>query len=414
MVADDFIDKLTDETPRAGLRREIDAIIWDIDQGRFLIRVKDGRIFEAAALPNDDPERAIVRIVYFWHARHIIFETNRGDHVLGIMPSRHNLAPVDGRPVIYLDQNHWSTLAKISRAPERVPESERKAALELVALAEAGKVILPISAGHHSETSHWLDDDSRYQLALTMLRLSKGWQMRDPLAIWAHELQRDIAAHAGAGLSTSPPVFTLEPWVIHDDEARYMVRQDDPAERGLPADLEFAFQSGISTIVYFDLLLDTAPIRRETSLGWRTKQQQTTDALAADHRPKAQKRQIAYAFALDDLSRETAKAAAHANVSTIEFDRWVRNIWNKEMIATPAIAMFRSMFVDKHLNPRTTWQDNDLNDLFYLSAAAGYADHIVAERHTTGLIAQSSKRLKAPVAAHRNIADLLANLTLAR
>lgn len=414
MVTHDFLDKLADKTPRAGLRREIDAIIWDIDEHRFLIRVKDGRTFEAAAPPNEDPERAIIRIVYFWHTRHIVFETNRGDHVLGIMPSRHNLAPVDGRPVIYLDQNHWSTLAKMSRAPDRVPEPERKAALELVALAEAGKVILPISAAHHSETSHWLDDDSRYQLALTMLRLSKGWQMRDPLAIWADELQRDIAAHAGTGLSPSPPVFTLEPWVIHDDEARFTVRPDDFAERGLPADLEFAFQSGLSTIVYFDLLLNTAPSRRETSQGWRTKQQRTTDALAADHRPKAQKRQIAYAIALDDLSHEMAKAAAHANVSAIAFDRWVRSIWNKEMIGAPAVAMFRSMFVDKHLNPRTTWQDNDLNDLFYLSAAAGYADHIVAERHTTGLIAQSSKRLNAPVAAHRSIADLIANLTLAR
>ncbi|MDT0179220.1 hypothetical protein Q9S36_03225 [Microbacterium sp. ARD31] len=414
MVMDDFLDKRTDTTPRVGLRREIDTIIWDIDERRFLIRVKDGRMFEAAAPLNDDPERAIVRVVYFWHARHIVFETNRGDHLLGVMPSRHNLAPVGGRPVVYLDQNHWSTLAKTSRAPDRVPEAERKAALELIALAEAGKIILPISAGHHSETSHWVDDDSRYQLALTMLRLSKGWQMRDPLAIWADELQRDIATHAGAEPSSSPPVFTLEPWVIHDAKARCTVGPDDSTQPGLPADLEFAFQSALSTIVYFDLLLNTAPIRREASHGWRAKQQRTTDALAADHRPKAQKRQIAYALALDDLSHEMAKAAAHTNVSTVAFDQWVRSIWNKEMIGTPAVAMFRSMFVDKHLNPRTTWQDNDLNDLFYLSAAAGYANHIVAERHTTGLIAQSSKRLNAPVAAHRSITDLIANLTLAR
>lgn len=411
---DDFLDKLTDTTPRVGLRREIDTIIWDIDERRFLIRVKDGRMFEAAAPPNDDPERAIARVVYFWHARHIVFETNHGDHLLGIIPSRHNLAPVDGRPVVYLDQNHWSTLAKTSRAPDRVPEAERKAALKLIALAEAGKIILPISAAHHSETSHWMDDDSRYQLALTMLRLSKGWQMRDPLAIWADELRRAIATHSGAAPSSSPPVFTLEPWVIHDAEVRSTMGPVDSAQRGLPADLEFAFQSALSTIVYFDLLLNTAPIRREASHGWRTKQQRTTETLAADHRPKAQKRQIAYAFALEDLSHEMAKAAAHTNVSTVEFDQWVRSIWNKEMIGAPAVAMFRSMFVDKHLNPRTIWQDNDLTDLFYLSAAAGYANHIVAERHTTGLVVQSSKRLNASVAAHRSITDLIAHLTLAR
>lgn len=413
MAMEEFFDKLTGTTPRVGLRREIDSVIWDIDERRFLIRVKDGRMFTAAAPPNDDPERAIVRVVYLWHDRHIGFETNRGDHLLGIMPSRHNLAPVDGRPIVYLDQNHWSTLAKMSRAPGRVPEVERKAALELIALVEAGKIILPISAAHHSETSQWVDDDSRYQLALTMLRLSRGWQMRDPLAIWAEELQRGIAIHAGAEPSSSAPVFTLEPWVIHDAEAHSTVWADDSAQRGLPADLEFAFQSALSTIVYFDLLLSTAPIHREASHGWRAKQQRTTDALAADHRPKTQKRQLAYAFALEDLSREMAKAAAHTNVSTVAFDKWLRSIWNKKVIETPAVGIFCSMFMDKHLNPRTKWQDNDLNDLFYLSAAAGYANHIVAERHTTGLIAQASKRLNASLAAHRSITDLMANLSLA-
>ncbi len=46
---DGCLDKWTDPTPRVGLRREIDAIIWDIDERRFLIRVKDGRMFEAVA-----------------------------------------------------------------------------------------------------------------------------------------------------------------------------------------------------------------------------------------------------------------------------------------------------------------------------------------------------------------------------
>lgn len=96
MAMDDFLNKPTDTTPRTGLRREIDNILWDIDERRFLIRVKDGRTFKAAAPPNDDPERAIVRVVYFWRARHIVFETNRGDHLLGNMPSRHNLAPWRG------------------------------------------------------------------------------------------------------------------------------------------------------------------------------------------------------------------------------------------------------------------------------------------------------------------------------
>jgi hypothetical protein len=403
---------LTDEEARAGLRRELDVMMWDIDQCRFVIRLKDGRMFQLAAPPNYDPERAVARATYFWHARHLVLETKRGDQLLALLPSRHNVAPVDGRPVIYLDQNHWSTLAKMARAPQRVPQAERTAAQGLIALARAGKVILPVSAGHHTETSQWLDDDSRYQLGCTMLQLSKGWQMRDPIGVWAQELQWAISTEAGLSLRSPSAVFTLEPWAIHDDAAREREMPDDPSSRNFPVDVEFAFQATLSTLVNFDLLLNTAAIRGTPSTGWRDKQQQTTNTLGADKRHDAQqKRGAAFAFALDDMSREMAKAAAHTGISTQAFETWVRKVWNTNMTSTPAVAMFRSMFIDKHLDPHTRWENNDLTDLFYLSAAAGYADHIVAEKRTTGLITQSLRRLDARAKAHRNIAELMIALT---
>jgi len=53
-----------------------------------------------------------------------------------------------GRPTVYLDQNHWSTLAAARHGHRPVREGEAEAALHLADLVDAGRILLPVSAGH--------------------------------------------------------------------------------------------------------------------------------------------------------------------------------------------------------------------------------------------------------------------------
>ncbi|MCP9490590.1 MAG: hypothetical protein MSC31_12035 [Solirubrobacteraceae bacterium MAG38_C4-C5] len=92
-----------------------------------------------------------------------------------------------GHPTVYLDQNHWSTLAAARHGHRPVREGEAEAALRLAELVEAGRILLPVSAGHLVETTP-LYGAPRVALAGTVLSLGRGWQMRNPLHVRVEEM----------------------------------------------------------------------------------------------------------------------------------------------------------------------------------------------------------------------------------
>lgn len=145
-----------------------------------------------ATLPLDDnpfhPASRIARLTHVRTADLLYLETVDGEDIFAELPRVDDLAPFRHRPVVYLDQKDWSTLANTIYQPTKVAKSERDAALRLIQWAQERKVILPMSAGHMSETCKWTNGEARYRLALTILQLSSGWQMRDPLEIRRNEL----------------------------------------------------------------------------------------------------------------------------------------------------------------------------------------------------------------------------------
>lgn len=149
--------------------------------------------------PNDRLEESssITSMTYEYGGDSLHFDTRRGDSISAELPALTHASPMNGRSVIYLDQNHWSTLAKTLHEPARVPVVRRAVAERLIALAQQRRVILPMSAAHLSETCQWTNNDKRYQLALTILQLSAGWQMRDPLSLRRHEIQQSLLTTFG-------------------------------------------------------------------------------------------------------------------------------------------------------------------------------------------------------------------------
>ncbi len=74
-----------------------------------------------------------------------------------------------------------------------------------------------------------------------------------------------------------------------------------------------------------------------------------------------------------------------------------------EITAMPSLGLFREVLEQKHLNPGTTWYNNDLSDLMYLTCAAGYADYVVSERSLVSQMEQSLKRLNRLVNVYRRL-----------
>ena len=176
-----------------------------------------------------EPSSQLAQITVIPNAALLHLLTTRGDHVAAELANRWDPAPLGGRPVLYLDQNIWSTLFRRIHDADRIDNAdEADAAEQLIDLALNRRVIVPYSAAHMSETTQWADRDQRYRLALTILQLSGGWQMRDALEVRCRELWAHLALRYRAYCVLPRPVFTLEPDTIHSG-----IRRDPGGTTGL-------------------------------------------------------------------------------------------------------------------------------------------------------------------------------------
>lgn len=115
----------------------IEAFQWRADDNIVALRFRSGLVrgFSGDALHATHAKDFAMVEVYPWR-RSVFFKTTRGDGFSSRFGSRFNLSPLRDRPVVYLDQNQWSTLSKSSHAPWRVQsDDELKAAWRLIGLA---------------------------------------------------------------------------------------------------------------------------------------------------------------------------------------------------------------------------------------------------------------------------------------
>lgn len=211
--------------------RRIDAVQWR-DDGMLAFKFGDGRVSGVPA-PKDlaFKEMGMSVVEYRPWARKLTFAQTNGMGFTLDVGSLRNWSPLRGRPVIYLDQNQWSTLSRAWSASHRLRSAEEHAAaVKLLKLAESGQVILPMSAAHFSETGAWNRTADRAALASTILSGSSGWQMRDPLEIRAAELRVALRASAGFDQEPLPDVFTLAPYAALDVSSRGGNARSQPEE----------------------------------------------------------------------------------------------------------------------------------------------------------------------------------------
>lgn len=296
------------------------------------------------------------------------------------------LNPRRGRPVIYLDQCHWSTLANLRYAGSRVKESERIAASRLVALAAADKIILPISSGHMSETAE-LYGAKRRHVASTMLRHSRGWVMRHPLAIRSNEIVDGIGQSMRNSTFSQPSVFTLEAGAIFASPRSHVGPGLDSESRSVIDALSF-------TASTFDALMDPRRTARGDMGRWAEANAQFGAALK-DYGLSKQHRDLAIFNALIlDLKDELGRGYAHWGLSSAEFAEWLTGGRGQSAIdALPFTGLYGQAMAQRQMDPGLRWHNNDLTDIIYLSCSAAYADIVVAEKRAAGYLSRASSRL---------------------
>lgn len=335
----------------------------------------------------------------------LLATTLSGDQVLFEMPLEGAGDQLARRLVVYLDQNQWSLLSNAGRGAEKSSELDRVAARKLKEWVDQRRIVLPASAGHYFETGKRFSTDKRYDLGLTVLQYSRGWQMRDPLQVRRSELH-DAFCHRmdRPGRVRSAPVFTLDP------DALYAPTRWAGVERTPTPQNRLAFQTKalLNASVSIDAMLDTQQVEEGPDTGWMAASQRFSDWLDELDQDSQQKRRAIDIHIVKDLQQELAEEAAAADVPKELFHQWGFKGWVRAIGGAPAVGLFREMLQSRHLNKGTTWRRNDLTDMVYLSCAAGYADFVVCEKHMRDPLQHGLKRTGRATRVYRHLADAVA------
>ena len=385
------------------VRKAIASVVLDRGTSTATVTRHDGvtSTLEFAS-PVFEASSGVARVIYLPAEDSMRLVTVRGDEIIAELPAFDDASPLRGRAVVYLDQKDWSLLANTVHEPSRVAPADRDAAHSFIAWVNYGRIVLPMSGAHMTETCKWANRDRRYRLALTITRLSRGWQMRSPLAMRRHEFRRSLLATL-RGSDTEPvPAITLEPGALHPPDMVIRSQRFD----GFPSDLGHALTAVTSVIGIFDTMLDAEATIPGPIPGWVERQQAFTDWLEDQAAPRAQQDRMIDEFFLSDAVGEIAQVLASEQIAPDEIRAWLGD--QDGVVANmPSLGVFREVLRGKHLDSATTWESNDLTDMMYLCCAAGYADHVVGERATIAHIEQAARRLGRTVSVHRRIRDLV-------
>lgn len=292
-----------------------------------------------------------------------------------------------GRPTVYLDQNHWSTLAAARRGHRPMRQGEAAAALRLAELVEAGRVLLPVSAGHLVETTP-LHGAPRVALAGTVLALGRGWQMRNPLHVRVEEMLRAVHGIGPVASEVFAPGADGFFGSVGDPATGQSVKPEMATALEEVGSLVPAVLGLYDAVVDEQAIPDEGGAGHAAAEGWARGLAELAATLRAADEPASMVRRVAGARMLADMMDDVVRVAREAG-STPEavIDRL--NAVDDPVARMPFLAQMRQMLFARLRNAHQTWEANDLVDILFLCCAAGYADLVVGERRAIGYLRQA-------------------------
>lgn len=387
------------------MERETSRIIWtrmNFAAGEAVIGFDDGR--EAVHVLETDGETGnVASVTVPIHGRTMEIATAKGDRFEVELPPAEAAATLAGRPTVHLDTKDWRTLRDVVYDQAGVAAAERGPGLALVEAALEKRVVLVLSSGVVAEAASW-DDHRRYEQAVTMARLCRGWQMRQPREVIVRELR--AAMWQPRGVPRAYDVVTLSPGAALNQRPTYQ------APNGAPASWQTAGEAVVAMSSLIATLIDPDATPRGDIDGWVTWQQGLTDFLRNNDVSREEADREINLFLLADTRPEIAQAAMRAGLTDGRFSAWLEHRAENDMGRTPSLALFREALREKHLNAHTTWRKNDLADLAYLCCAAVYCDHASGDRAAVHTVGAAARRLGRTVSVHRRLADLVAALEI--
>lgn len=346
----------------------------DVATGRLRLSDAEGRLIEDEPFPiASETEISQVRIDFDRKMLSLVLPDQSTATMAMQLEAERQQAHLASRPLVYLDQNHWSKLAAVRYGGRGVDREDADAARVLMTLAQHGRIVLPLSAGHAVETGA-MYGVKRSQIACAMLELSQGWLMRHPC--WIR--QEELATARAGGAGPARRVF------VQDADQLFTRPLREPDLHHLPDPTARLGKAVINALSLASTLLDREKLPdtegRAAAAKWARTRQQAADAVRADGVPAERVRHVANAQVLVDAIGEFARVWPDSDADARDW--WIAHSYN-DISRMPCLSRTRAIFYTRMRNG-TRWEPNDLHDILYLSCASGYADLVVGERRTIG------------------------------
>lgn len=362
---------------------EHEAIEFELADGQHL-RVPNGQPYA--------PEHGLRRIIYDFSSRTAKLDLVHSGQVVAEIGGFPDEAHRAGRLIVYLDQNHWITLARYVHSRAKLSPSEHDASARLFALARDQKIILPLSGAHMTET-----DGARLRyrqhLVPLMLELSRGWQMRSPLRVRRDELYAAFQAFQhGAAIAPRPAVFSLEPEVAFAPGHAYQSDESDPEL--LPPELADLNRRLLWITVLCSTMLDEEEptdvgVGHKPAISWAAAHQHLAQHIRDSPVGREQSRALSFAHIVRDMKDDLAFIAATVGLTRLQFEEWLHQHAEDAFGGMPYVGTVREATHLRLRNAGDVWTDHDLNDLHYLACATAYADAIACERKAADYLSRA-------------------------
>jgi hypothetical protein len=143
---------------------------------------------------------------------------------------------------------------------------------------------------------------------------------------------------------------------------------------------------------------------------WASTHQELAQHMRDNPKPKEHVRLIARARLMADISADLDAAAAQAGFDVTRFSTWLAEELESDLARMPHLGRHYEVVFDRLSNADDHWERNDLNDVIFLSCAAGYADVVVGERKTSEYLRRAERRVTGGAFVCRNIAAAVSHL----
>jgi hypothetical protein len=376
---------------------------WQVDFQNGTIRIfcQDGQILEdqlESRLRARDSQ--IASSIFDWEKWWILSITTSDDLIIteGFNPA--SPPPFNGRPSVYLDQNRWRTVADALHDPGRVENpNERRAAQDLIRLATDGGIVLPLSMGHMVETAG-LHSARRYEIGVAMAHLAGGWQIRNPLDLWKHEVELTMRAHLG--LMGSAPVLdpiVTEPGALFGSDTTLGITEQTP-------DMDKFMAMLTMPNVVLNSLVHPERTPKNPLTEWVDHHARITSQIHAENVTKDQRRRLARRRYWNE-NIGFYRAAFQRLTHSADFPTFSDGQLVNLLSASPMVGLASEVFIRRFIDHQSKWRRNDLIDMFHLSSAAAYANYVCAEAHTGTQLRDAQRAVGRSVTVFTTLHDLV-------